>query len=267
MVNSPPHGLKPIPLPLSLRNEAHISAKPGFRSDIQSLRAIAVLAVIAFHISPRLFPSGYLGVDLFFVISGFVITPLIVKIFHIQPDEKLRFKTLISKLGYFYKRRFLRLSPAAGFTFLISIPVLMVLGDFSLIKRLADQTIASILLLGNYGAYKFSGDYFNPGIPNPFIHTWSLSVEEQFYILFPLLVLLASLISFTKSTNGIRIKILLSVVGIISLLLFIDSNILIPLYSKFFAVPKSFVFYSPITRLWQFSLGGVAIGIYVLQAQ
>jgi peptidoglycan/LPS O-acetylase OafA/YrhL len=133
----------------------------------------------------------------------------------------------------------------------------MVLGDFSLIKRLADQTIASILLLGNYGAYKFSGDYFNPGIPNPFIHTWSLSVEEQFYILFPLLVLLASLISFTKSTNGIRIKILLSVVGIISLLLFIDSNILIPLYSKFFAVPKSFVFYSPITRLWQFSLGGL----------
>lgn len=223
---------------------------------------MAVLAVIAFHINPRLFPSGYLGVDLFFVISGFVVTPLIVSIFHFESGEEFQFSAIIKRLTYFYKRRFLRLTPAVGFMLLIFIPILLIVGDFSLIKRLADQTIASLLLLGNYGAYKFAGDYFNPGIPNPFIHTWSLSVEEQFYIFYPLLLIFLAIVPVFGKGNIRRTRITLLIVGSISLFLFIDSNLLIPLYSKFFAVPQVFTFYSPITRLWQFALGGIlALGL------
>jgi len=141
--------------------------------------------------------------------------------------------------------------------FLASLPILIVLGDFSFIKRLASQCIASLLILGNYGAYKFAGDYFNPGIANPFIHTWSLSIEEQFYIFFPLLLIIFSFIPIFRRHGRAKTRIVLTTVGVASLYLFLNSQLLIPLYAKFFAVPQTFIFYSPITRLWQFALGGL----------
>ena len=86
------------------------------RRDIQALRGLAVLAVVLFHAEESLIPLGFLGVDIFFVISGFVITPLIIQIF----TKQVLIGERLSNLKYFYKRRFYRLAPALGITLLIS---------------------------------------------------------------------------------------------------------------------------------------------------
>lgn len=142
------------------------------RKDIQILRGLAVLAVVLFHSYERTFPLGYLGVDVFFVISGFVVTPLILRIF-----TRTTFRGKISSLKYFYERRFYRLAPALTVTLVLSAIAILLLGPIVDHQKFARQGIATLLLLGNFGAYRYSGDYFSPN-PNPLIHTWSLSVEE-----------------------------------------------------------------------------------------
>jgi len=145
----------------------------GYRRDIQVLRGISVLAVVLFHAIVSHFPFGYLGVDVFFVISGFVVTPLILRIFTEQATVVKRY----SNLKYFYKRRFFRLAPALAVTLVISTIVIFWLGPVGDHNRFARTGIATLLLVGNVGAYRYSGDYFLPN-PNPLIHAWSLSVEE-----------------------------------------------------------------------------------------
>ena len=159
-----------------------------YRRDIQVLRGLAVLAVVLFHADESYFPLGYLGVDFFFVISGFVVTPLILRIFDNQVNV-VGGGGRLSKLRYFYKRRFYRLAPALGVSLTISAILIFLFGSVYDHQRFAKQGIATLLLLGNFGAYKYSGDYFSP-TPNPLVHTWSLSVEEQIYILLPLILML-----------------------------------------------------------------------------
>ena len=156
-----------------------------YRRDIQVLRGLAVLAVVLFHTKESYYPLGYLGVDVFFVISGFVVTPLILRIFTDQVNEGWR----LTNLKFFYKRRFYRLAPALAVTLAISAVSIFLFGPVGDHLRFAKQGIATLLLVGNVGAYKYSGDYFSPN-PNPLVHTWSLSVEEQIYIFLPLILML-----------------------------------------------------------------------------
>ncbi len=155
-----------------------------YRRDIQVLRGLAVLAVVLFHAKESYFPLGYLGVDVFFVISGFVVTPLILRIFTDQANVGR-----LSNLKLFYKRRFYRLAPALAVTLTISAVIIFLLGPPGDHQRFARQGIATILLVGNVSAYTYSGGYFSPN-PNPLVHTWSLSVEEQIYIILPLILML-----------------------------------------------------------------------------
>ena len=156
-----------------------------YRRDIQALRGLAVLAVVLFHADENYFPLGYLGVDVFFVISGFVVTPLILRISTDQTNGGGR----LSNLRYFYRRRFYRLAPALAVTLIISAISMFLLGPIIDHQRFARQGIATLLLVGNAGAYKYSwGDYFASN-PNPLVHTWSLSVEEQIYIFLPLILI------------------------------------------------------------------------------
>ena len=220
------------------------------RKDIQALRGLAVLSVVLFHVDESLFSFGYLGVDAFFVISGFVVTPLIMEIFVSDPDSSTRTAALV----FFFRRRFYRLAPALMMMLFVTSILLVIVNSPETFRIFGQQSLDTILLFGNYGAFKNVGDYFtNSG--NPLIHTWSLAVEEQIYLLLPLVmcILIGRRKSFQKSTIVIF-------VALTSLSLFITLNpsIMQPLYSEI-AISDAirFSFYSPIHRLWQFTIGGL----------
>lgn len=223
----------------------------NYRRDIQVLRGLAVLAVVLFHANESYFPLGYLGVDVFFVISGFVVIPLILRIFTDQANRGGR----ISNLSYFYKMRFYRLAPAAAVMLVITAVTIFLLGPISDHQRFAGQGISTLLLAGNFGAYRYSGEYFSDN-PNPLVHTWSLSVEEQIYIFLPLVLMI-----FLHNRNRL-IRVTAAVLGFILALSFISflfPAILQPLYHRVgIELASQFSFYSPIDRIWQFSVGGFA---------
>ena len=221
------------------------------RLDIQAMRGIAVLGVVLFHANEDVFQLGYLGVDIFFVISGFVVTPSIFRI--IQSD--LSSRNIISNLLGFYRRRFLRLAPALGFALAVSSLVIFIFGNMQDHLRVARQGIATLLLVGNIGAAKYSGNYFSPN-PNAFIHTWSLSVEEQIYLFLPLsLIFLGYIFGFARKKQIIFLALISSFSGFV----FLVPQILDTIHSAI-GLDNIFnaVFYSPISRVWEFGLGGLS---------
>jgi peptidoglycan/LPS O-acetylase OafA/YrhL len=151
-----------------------------YRSDLDGLRAIAVLAVIVYHLSPKLLPGGYLGVDIFFVLSGYLITNIIWR-------EALLREFSIAR---FYERRVRRIMPALLFLLMVvSVCSLVLLLPIDLIGY-AKSVFATLGFVANIYFWR-NTDYFSRlAEEKPLLHIWSLGVEEQFYILFPLLVIL-----------------------------------------------------------------------------
>ncbi len=167
--------------------------QPLHRRDIDGLRAVAVLAIVAYHAFPRWVPGGFVGVDVFFVISGFLITGIIAR----SRDEG-RF----SYLG-FYLRRARRIVPA----YLVVLTAIAALSLWLLLPlRLTwvGATLATAgLFLANFG-FTISFGYFAPVLQqNPMLHLWSLGVEEQFYLVWPLLLALLSLGALRRARFGI----------------------------------------------------------------
>ena len=147
---------------------------------IDGLRAIAVLSVIVFHLNANWLPGGFSGVDIFFVISGYVVTLSLLN----KP------KTSLSDfLWEFYKRRFVRIYPALIFMLVtVSIAVTFFLPKFFVSKDIDLTATYAFFGLSNFYLAFSGSDYFSPSTDfNPFVHTWSLGVEEQFYLVFPLL--------------------------------------------------------------------------------
>lgn len=152
----------------------------AYRPDVDGLRAVAVLAVLLYHAGFSALPGGYVGVDIFFVISGFVITTAI------QPDlAGGRFY-----LRDFYERRIRRIFPPL----FVMVAVSLVLGWLVLmpddLKRLGQSSVANAAFLSNFYFVKVSGYFGVSAAAKPLLHTWSLAVEEQFYLLLPLYMLL-----------------------------------------------------------------------------
>lgn len=148
----------------------------NYRKDINGLRAIAVLAVVFFHAGVPVFSSGWLGVDIFFVLSGYLISNIIVSELNV---DKFSFKK-------FYIRRVRRIIPALLSTILICIPFVYWLFTPKATIEFINSTIASMFFYANYFFQNL--DFYNtePTRFMPLLHTWSLAVEEQFYLLFPL---------------------------------------------------------------------------------
>jgi peptidoglycan/LPS O-acetylase OafA/YrhL len=214
------------------------------RADIQILRGISVLAVILFHLDPQRFPNGYLGVDAFFVVSGFVVAPMVLRIF-----EKSHFQNIWSNLILFYKTRYFRLAPALGATLGLSAFFIFLFGPIQDQRYFSAQGIAAIFLLSNVQAARLSGNnYFQPN-PNPLLHTWSLSIEEQIYFIFPLFMLFA-FVFFKK-----RIQFVPKVIFLTCYLIyfFVLRQGALPLID----LTPGQLYYSPIFRLWEFAIGAM----------
>ena len=171
-------------------NKSSIQSK--YRPEIDGLRAFAIITVIINHFNKDILPGGYLGVDIFFVISGFVITSSLYQ----RPSKN--FKDFISG---FYERRIKRLVPALSvFVLIMSIAICLFNPEPILSLRTG---LTSLFGLSNLYLLKLSTDYFAQSTElNAFTHTWSLGVEEQFYILFPFLIWFSGFGRQTK--NGAR---------------------------------------------------------------
>ena len=177
---------------MSIEIKNKLSKKSRYRPEIDGLRAFAVIAVIINHFNKEILPGGYLGVDIFFVISGFVITSSLYQ----RPSKN--FKDFISG---FYERRIKRLVPALSVFVLITSVAICFFNPEPGISLVTG--LASLFGLSNLFLVKQTTDYFAQSTElNVFIHTWSLGVEEQFYILFPFLIWFSGFGRQTK--NGER---------------------------------------------------------------
>ena len=213
--------------------------RPSYRPDVDGLRAVAVTAVIIYHIDHALLPGGFVGVDMFFVVSGFVVT-----------GSLLRRQSSCSELYLdFYARRVRRLWPALALTVLVSALVISTVVPVasSLLDTYASGQLA-LLGVANVRYALRELDYWEQGVAglefNPFTHMWSLGVEEQFYLVFPAILRLAY--------GGHRAPLpLLVASGALSLLL-----------SAFLSVQSPrFAFYLLPSRFWQLILGAVVFEI------
>ena len=165
--------------------------KSKYLPSIDSLRALAVLAVIIYHVDVNYLPGGFLGVDLFFVLSGYLISSLIIKEYR---------KTGSINLYNFYLRRARRLLPAVYFMITVGI-ILMVMFNEVLLKKSHLDAIFGYIYSSNWWYIFHKLDYFDSfGSQSPFKHLWSLAIEEQFYMIFPLLFLLIN--SKKKGKDG-----------------------------------------------------------------
>lgn len=206
-----------------------------FRSDIEGLRGIAVLLVVACHCSIAVLAGGFVGVDVFFVLSGYLITALLVA--EIGARGHL-------DLPRFYARRVRRLLPASALTLVLTlVAACLVLAPQELVFT-ARAARAAALYFSNVFFDLDAADYFAPGVElNPLLHTWSLGVEEQFYLFWPTLVVLG----LGRSSSRGRLLLLLGGLTLASLALCIWATLRFP----------TFAFYELPARAWEFGVGGL----------
>ncbi|WP_171043073.1 acyltransferase family protein [Maritimibacter alexandrii] len=158
-----------------------------YRPEIDGLRAVAVLSVMIYHLkislgAAALIPGGFLGVDLFFVLSGYLITLILLR----EKEETGRIS-----FGQFYLRRVRRILPALFLVILVSLPAAWILFLPSELARFAESIPATLFFYSNVFWFYVQGEYgAQSSLYQPLLHTWSLAIEEQFYLLFPLFVLI-----------------------------------------------------------------------------
>ena len=195
--------------------------KSKYLPSIDSLRALAVLAVIIYHVDVNYLPGGFLGVDLFFVLSGYLISSLIIKEYR---------KTGSLNLYNFYIRRARRLLPAVYFMITVGL-VVMVLFNEVLLRKSHLDAIFGYIYSSNWWYIFHKLDYFDSfGAQSPFKHLWSLAIEEQFYMIFPLLFLLINRKKKSKdgtyklNKNFLYVVLGLILVSLIAHILLFDIN-------------------------------------------
>jgi peptidoglycan/LPS O-acetylase OafA/YrhL len=215
--------------------------KEGFRPDIEGLRGIAVTLVVLFHAgllsqASTQLTGGFIGVDLFFVVSGFLITGLLVR------ERERTGKISFSR---FYARRVRRILPAAAVVLLITIPLAN--GLTTLVDRssVMEDGASAALSIANI-RFAITTDYFNPVSYSPFLHFWSLGVEEQFYFVWPAILAIVAW-KFPRAGAAVALTVI-AVASFAASVIITDSS-------------PSTAFYMLPTRAWQLAAGGLlAVG-------
>jgi peptidoglycan/LPS O-acetylase OafA/YrhL len=207
-------------------------------TQIQGLRALAALLVTLFH--AKWVNGGFIGVDIFYVISGFLITGLLLR--EIERTGTINFKE-------FYARRFKRLLPTSFFVLLVTAVASWLLIPATMRSSLGRDIIAASLYVSNYLFAWWQADYQNlDATPSPVIHYWSLAVEEQFYLIWPLLILFF-FIAATKFKKKILLTLLVATVTALSFVFSIYQTETSPIWA----------FYSLPTRAWELGLGALLV--------
>jgi len=216
-----------------------VSGASQFRPDIQGLRAVAVLLVLAYHVWPGVVPGGYVGVDVFFVISGYLITGVLLGA--IQAEGRLSFSG-------FYSRRIKRLLPAATVVLITAALCSPLLPESRRLTN-AIEIAASALYAQNLWLSHQARDYLTADDPASLVqHYWSLSVEEQFYIAWPVLLWLG--LQLARRLR-VRPKAMLGAVIAVVLVATLAYGIWLT------AVDASQAYFSTLARAWELALGGV----------
>lgn len=219
-------------------NRYNLLLKSNYRRDIDGLRAIAVILVLLFHLEISWFKGGFLGVDIFFVISGFLITRILL-------SEIISNNFSIIK---FYAGRVVRIFPA-----LISVLLsLIIIGWFvqsaNEFEKLGKHIFANAGFVSNFLLWTESGYFDSSSETKPLLHLWSLSVEGQFYLIWPAIILIIWKYKL-RISSFIIIFILISIILTYSIA---GGNNL-----------SNGVFYLPITRAWELSMGALLANFYL----
>jgi len=209
-----------------------------YRTEIDGLRALAIISVVIYHFFPHIMPNGFLGVDIFFVISGYLITDHFIS---------LQKNNTTNSLRVFYERRIKRLLPALFVFFTLTTLVLINIFLNSDINKYASSLVAAKTFWSNFYFWRDGGYFGTSDQLKPLLHIWSLSVEEQFYILYPTFILIGIWI---RKKLKIPISYLVFALTILSFLLWIYLHHIGGANPAFFLLP---------TRAWQFGLGGFLV--------
>jgi peptidoglycan/LPS O-acetylase OafA/YrhL len=203
---------------------------PKYRADIDGLRAVAVAAVVIYHAFPTLLPGGFIGVDIFFVISGFLITTIILQS-HAAGDFSYR---------DFYARRIRRIFPAL----MLVLAATLAFGWYVLLSKefaeLGKQVVGGAAFLANFVFWSEAGYFDTASEVKPLLHLWSLGIEEQFYIFWPLLLGIA----WRRQWPIVRVLWALAVVSFLVNVLTIHPF-------------RTAAFYSPVSRFWELMAGAI----------
>ncbi len=202
----------------------------SYRSDIDGLRALAILPVVLFHAFPNLLPGGFIGVDIFFVISGYLITSILLK--DIQAGDY--------SIKTFYVRRVRRIFPALSIVLLFCLALGWVVLTAVEYRALGKHAAGGAGFIANFMFWREAGYFDAAGDTKPLLHLWSLGIEEQFYIIWPLL-----LYFFAKRSWNIFL--LIVVVALLSFSLNVSQV----------GNNPSAAFYSPLSRSWELALGAL----------
>ncbi len=213
-----------------MRKHADVRPASGYRPDIDALRALAVLSVVAFHAFPGILPGGFVGVDIFFVISGYLITSHILRELEVEQFS----------IGNFYSRRIRRIFPAL----LIVLVGSYLIGWFNLLpaefKELGKHVAGGALSVANLVLWKEAGYFDASADHKPLLHLWSLGVEEQFYLFWPLILWAVTRVKRSPMWA-------ISALGILS---FVSCVIVV-------RSDPTTAFYWPITRAWELMVGSL----------
>lgn len=213
---------------------SRVRPKGLYRPDVDGMRALAVLAVVVYHYSPANLPGGFIGVDIFFVISGYLITGILVK-----ATEENQFRTFGGLLSDFYQRRIRRIFPSL----IVVLTTCLVVGWLVMFseeyERLGKYVAAGAGYVENFVLWNEAGYFDHASIDKTLLHLWSLAVEEQFYIAWPLLL-------WVISRRRWPLLLSIALIGVVTFGLNVG---------LVFSGHVTHAFYSPLSRTWELMVG------------